>query len=280
VIITQNPPPLGLAHFTVLEVPPLELISLAARIGYASVGLRLHPAFPGAPYYTIPAESSAMREMKERMHGEGVSVYDIEFVIIDPDFAAERLRAMLESAGELGATRLSVCGDDPDRGRLEANFAELCDLAGGFGMGVDLECMAWRQVSSFPEAVRVVEAAGRPNGGALVDALHLSRTGGSPGDLQAVPPHRICSAQLCDAPATRPGSTEAIIEEARSKRFPPGHGDLPLRELLAALPDDVCLSVEVPMDVQKPAEVRAWEVFEATHVLFGSCRASTQDLLP
>ena len=53
-IITQNPPPLGLAHFTVLEVPPLDLVSLAARIGYASVGLRLHPAFPGAPYYTIP----------------------------------------------------------------------------------------------------------------------------------------------------------------------------------------------------------------------------------
>jgi sugar phosphate isomerase/epimerase len=240
--------------------------------------LRLHPAFPGAPYYTIPPRSSALREMKERMQGEGVSVYDIEFVIIGPDFAAERLRAVLESAGELGAKRLSVCGDDPDRGRLEANFAELCDLAAGFGMGVDLECMAWRQVSSFPEAVRVVEAAGRPNGGALVDALHLARTGGSPGDLLAVPPHRIRSAQLCDEPATRPGSTEAIIEEARSKRLPPGYADLPLRELLAALPDAARVSVEVPMDVQKPAEVRAREVFEATQVLFGSCRASTRGL--
>ena len=65
-----------------------------------------------------------MREMKERMQGEGVSVYDIEFVIIDPDFVAARLTVMLESAGELGAKRLSVCGDDPDRSRLEANFAE------------------------------------------------------------------------------------------------------------------------------------------------------------
>jgi sugar phosphate isomerase/epimerase len=278
VIITQNLPPLGLAHFTVLEVPPLELISLAARIGYASVGLRLHPAFPGAPFYTIPTGSSAMREMKERMQGEGVSVYDIEFVIIDPDFVAERLRDILESAGELGARRLSVCGDDPNRGRLEANFAELCDLAGSFGMGVDLECMAWRQVSSFPEAVRVVESAGRPNGGALVDALHLSRTGGSPGDLQAAPPQWIRSAQLCDAPAMWPESTEAIIEEARSKRLPPGHGNLPLCELLAALPDDVCLSVEVPMDVQKPAEDRAREVFGATQVFFESCRASAHDL--
>jgi sugar phosphate isomerase/epimerase len=272
-IIAKDAPPLGLAHFTVLEVAPLDLVSLAARIGYAAVGLRLHPAFPGAPYYTIPVGSSAMREIRERMHGQGISVYDIEFVIIDPDFVATRLTAMLESAGELGAKRLSVCGDDPDRGRLEANFAELCDLAASFGMGVDLECMAWRQVSSFLEAVRVVEAAGCPNGGALVDALHLSRTGGAPSDLRAVPPQRIRSAQLCDAPATRPGSTEAIIEEARSRRLPPGHGDLPLCELLAMLPDDVCLSVEVPMDNTAPAEARARHVFEATQTLFESCRA-------
>jgi sugar phosphate isomerase/epimerase len=272
VIIARNPPPLGLAHFTVLEVPPLELVTLAARIGYASVGLRLHPAFPGAPYYTIPAGSSAMRDMKERIRGEGVSIYDIEFVIIDSDFAAERLRAVLESAGELGAKRLSVCGDDPDRGRLEANFAELCDVAGGFGMSVDLECMAWRQVSSVPQALQVIEAAGRSNGAALVDALHLARTGGSPGDLKAVPPERIRSVQLCDAPAAPPGSMAEIIEEARSKRLPPGQGDLPLRELLSVLPDHVCLSVEVPMDVRTPAEVRAADIFKATQALFESCR--------
>jgi sugar phosphate isomerase/epimerase len=272
VIIARNPPPLGLAHFTVLEVPPLELVTLAARIGYASVGLRLHPAFPGAPYYTIPAGSSAMRDMKERVRGEGVSIYDIEFVIIDAGFAAERLGAMLESAAELGAKRLSVCGDDFDRSRLEANFAELCDLAGGFGMGVDLECMAWRQVSTVAQAVRVVEATGRANGAALVDALHLARTGGSPGDLKNLPPERIRSVQLCDAPAPRPGSIEAIIEEARSKRFPPGQGDLPLSELLSVLPDHVCLSVEVPMDVRTPAEVRAAEIFTATQRFFDSCR--------
>jgi sugar phosphate isomerase/epimerase len=139
-------------------------------------------------------------------------------------------------------------------------------------MGVDLECMAWRRVASLPDAVRVVEAAGRPNGGALVDALHLSRTGGSPADLAGVPPGLIASAQLCDAPAERPATEEAIIKEARSGRLPPSEGALPLRELVAALPDHAALSVEVPMGDEAPAEERARRINEATRRLIERCR--------
>src|SRR5438477_6841028 len=173
-------PPLGLAHFTVLEVPPLDLVALAASCGYAAVGLRLHPAFPGSPFYEIPAGSAAMREMRRRLDGDGVRVYDIESVTMDGEFVASRLSAVLESARALGAQRLSVSGEDPDRGRFVANFAALCDLAAEFAMGVDLECMAWRKIATLADAAGAVEQAGRANGGVLIDALHLSRTGGTP----------------------------------------------------------------------------------------------------
>ncbi|ACL62714.1 sugar phosphate isomerase/epimerase family protein [Methylobacterium nodulans] len=239
--------PLGLAHFTCIAVPPLDLVRLAARTGYASVGLRLHPAFPGAPVYELPPRSAAFREVRQALSDEGVHLHDIEFVTIGEDFASASLTGILEAAAGLGAQRLSVCGDDPDRDRLVARFAELCDLAAEFGMGVDLECMAWRQVASLPDAVRVVENAGRPNGGVLVDALHLSRTGGSPEDVSAVPADLIRSAQLCDAPAEAPQSTDGIIREARAGRLIPGEGALPLGALLAALPLTASLSVEVPM---------------------------------
>ena len=218
--------PLGLAHFTVIEVPPPNLVGLAARIGYAAIGLRLHPAFPGAPTYKLPAGSAASREMRRRLGGEGVRVHDIEFVTIGGDFVPASLSGMLEAAGALGARRLSVCGDDPDRSRLVANFAALCDLAAPFGIGVDLECMAWRIVSSLPLAVRVAEAAEHPNGGVLVDALHPSRTGGAPEDVRGVSPRLIRSAQLCDARAERPVGDEAIIRGARSERLAPGTGHL------------------------------------------------------
>jgi sugar phosphate isomerase/epimerase len=272
VILSGRAPPLGLAHLTVLELPPLELVSLAAKTGFAFVGLRLHPAFPGGTFYEIPPGSLSMREMRRRLSDEGVRIYDIEFVTIGSDFVPSDFAAILASAGELGAQRLSACGDDPDRARLTANFAELCDLAAGLGMGVDLECMAWSHVASLPEAVRVVQAAGRPNGGVLVDALHLSRTGGSPNDLKDVPSNLIRSAQLCDAPSARPISMDAIIDEARSKRLPPGLGELPLRELLAALPDHTALSLEVPMEGGAPPDVRARRVYEAAQALFESCR--------
>jgi sugar phosphate isomerase/epimerase len=262
---------LGIAHFTLLEVPSLELASLAARAGFAFIGLRLHPAFPGAHYYEIPQGSQAMREMRCRLSEEGVKVHDIEFVTLDAEFQAESVSAMLESASELGAKRLSVCGDDPDRSRQVASLATLCDLAAGFGMGVDLECMARRQVASSPDAVQVVVAAGRPNGGVLVDALHLSWTGGSPDDLASVPTRLIRSAQLCDAPAERPITTEAIIQEARSGRLPPGMNALPLCDLLHKLPDDAALSVEVPMGGTAPPDLRAERIFSATQELLEDC---------
>lgn len=244
---TSSDWPLGLAHFTCIGVPPVDLVRLAARAGCAAVGLRLYPAFPGAPFYELPTGSDAFRAMRRALADEGMRVHDIEFVTLSEDFAPASLAGLLDSAAGLGARRLSVCGDDADRPRLVARFAELCELAAGFGMGVDLECMAWRQVASLPEAVRVVEAAGRPNGGVLVDALHLARTGGSPDDVRAVPPGLIRHAQLCDAPAQAPDSTDAIIQEARAGRLAPGEGALPLAALVAALPPTTSLSIEVPI---------------------------------
>ena len=264
--------PLGLAHFTVLEVPPLELVSLAAGIGYASIGLRLYPAFPGAPFYELPAGTARSQQMRSRLRDEGIQVHDIEFVTIDADFSAARLEGVLEAASALGARRISVCGDDPDRARLTANFASLCDLAAQYVLGVDLECMAWRQVASFADALEVVSAANRHNGGLLVDALHLSRSGGSPVDLRTAPARLISSAQLCDAVAARPTTHEALIKEARSARLPPGHGALPLRDLLAELPEGTALSVEVPLSGSADPQQHARDNFLAAQRLFDSVR--------
>jgi sugar phosphate isomerase/epimerase len=153
---------------------------------------------------------------------------------------------MFEAAAELGAQRVNVSGDDPEFSRLAAHFAEICELAGTFGLGIDLEFMRWRHVGSLPQAAEIVRLAGAQNGGILLDALHLFRSGGSLADVRALEPGLIRSAQLCDAPAAAP-APEEIIEEARNHRLPPGEGELPLGELVRSLQPGVALAVEVPM---------------------------------
>jgi sugar phosphate isomerase/epimerase len=255
--------PLGIAHFTTLDVGPLPFVEMAAKIGYAAVGLRLHPAFPGSPFYEIPAGGPLMRSMRTALGDTGLSVHDIEFVVINAAFEPESLKPVLDSAAELGARRLSVAGDDADNARLVAKFAAVCDLAANAGMGVDIELMPWRTIGSLPAAASVVREAGRPNGAVLVDALHLSRSGGVPEDLRTLPREAIRSAQLCDAPAARPATTEALIAEARGGRLLPGEGVLPLGGLLAELPDHIVLSVEVP-NSGRPPEIHARRAYEAT----------------
>jgi hypothetical protein len=98
-------PSLGIAHFTVGEAPP---VGLAARTGYACSGLRLHPAFPGAPCYEIPTGSAAMREMRRRLEDENVAVYDIELVTLAEGFEPAGLAAMIESA-DASLTLLADC---------------------------------------------------------------------------------------------------------------------------------------------------------------------------
>ncbi|MGN4194626.1 sugar phosphate isomerase/epimerase family protein [Burkholderia gladioli] len=266
----SQPVPLALAHLTALDLPPPELVTVAAAAGYAAVGLRLYPAFAGSRFYSLPAGSAAIAEVRHRLDATGLTVNDIEFIGIGAEFEAAALDPLLETAAELGARCLSVCGDDPDRARLSANFARLCERAAPCGLRVELEFMAWRAVARFGDAAEVVTAARQPNGGMLIDALHVWRTGGSERDLGGVPAAMIRSAQLCDAPAAPPPTPEALLEEARAGRLAPGRGGLPVAALLAALPDDTALSLEVPGGGQVPIERHVSEVFDATRNLIAS----------
>ncbi|PSH61113.1 sugar phosphate isomerase [Phyllobacterium sophorae] len=260
--------PLGLAHFSAIQIPPQELVPMAAKAGFLAVGLRLYPAFPGAPFYEVPAGSAASYDLQQRLNGEGVQVYDIEFVTLSADFVPDSIAPILEAANAIGAKRLSVCGDDPDRSRLVSNFAELCDLAARFDMGVDLENMGWRTVATFSDALAVVEQAGRPNGGALVDTLHFSRNGGEPSDLRTAAKSRIRSVQLCDAGQPAPQSHEEMIAEARSGRLAPGEGVLTLTAILRAVPEDAAISVEVPIGPSVDPQDHIGHLFAASgHLL-------------
>lgn len=236
---------LGVAHLTALELAPEVLVREAARAGFSSVGLRLHPAMAGGIAYPLAPGSQALRQLRRTLDGEGVVVNEIEFVELKPGVDIAGLALLLEVGAQLGARCITVSGDDPQLSRLTDNFAALCELAGGYGLRVDLEFMRWRQIGDLQQAVALVAAAGQANGGVLIDALHLFRSGGDGAAVAQLDPRYIHGVQWCDAPALAP-TGEGIIREAREGRLAPGQGELPLAGLLQALPPQVHGSVEVP----------------------------------
>ncbi|WP_244099953.1 sugar phosphate isomerase/epimerase family protein [Burkholderia anthina] len=248
----QRARPLAAAHLTVLEYAPVPWVRAAAKAGFAGVGLRLHPAMPGGVAYPLAAGSAAHRELRDVLAGEGVEVVDVEFIPVVPDLDAASFLPLFEVAAELGAHCVTVSGDDADAARLAANLAALAGFARPFGLSIELEFMRWRKVGTLTQARAAIERAAQPNLAVVIDALHLSRSGGTPDDVAKLPRELIGFAQLCDARAEQPVGDDDAIAEARTARLAPGDGALPLDALLRALPADVPLSVEMPMPSLPP----------------------------
>lgn len=259
--------PLAVAHLTALDVAPVPWVRLAARAGFDAVGLRMHPAVPGGVAYPITVGSAALHELRDTLAGEGIAVHDVEFIPVVPALDPASFAPLFEAAASLGARCVNVSGDDPDEGRLAANLAALAELGRPFGLRIDLEFMRWRHVGSLAQAREMIARVDHPNLAVLVDALHLSRSGGTPEDIARMPPGWIGSAQLCDARAALPASDDEAIREARTDRLPPGDGALPLDALLRALPADVALSVEMPYP-SLPADARLALAYRAARRVF------------
>ncbi len=223
---------------------PVEQIEAASAAGFASVGLRFLAPTDLDLGYEVVGDRSHIRDIVAACRRTGVSPLDVEVFFLEPDPDMERFTRATEAAAEVGAaTLLAVCAD-PDRGRAIDSFAGLCEIAAEHEMDVALEFMLWSPVATVEEAVAFVAAADHANAGVCVDALHLSRSGGSPTSLPALPAAG-SFVQLCDAVA-KPPPREAMLDEARHDRRYPGEGELWLDQLLDAIPTDMPISVEVP----------------------------------
>jgi sugar phosphate isomerase/epimerase len=238
----------SLAHLTVLSLPPPEMIRVARRTGYDAVGLRLIAVTDDSPGYPLMDAPPLLRETKAALAETGLRVADIEFVKITPEIDIAVLEPFVAAGADLGARHVIAAPYDPDLKRLAARFGDLADLARRYGLGVVLEFFPWTVVPSLPAAAAIVAAAGRENGGILVDALHFFRSASSFADLAAIAPARLPFLHLCDAAPEVPATMEGLLHTARAERLPPGEGGLDLARLLRRMPEHVPLGLEVPME--------------------------------
>jgi sugar phosphate isomerase/epimerase len=251
----------GLEHLTLLGIAPPELVTVSAAAGFGAVGLRVSPATADERPWPMAPGSAMLAETVRRLADTGIAVLDVEAIRLQPwprrsGPRPAEFTPVLEAAAELDARFVNAICEDPDLARLSDEFGRLAEEARPYAVRPVIEFMAYRTVRTLDAAVAIAAGSG---GGILIDALHVQRCGVGLDAVRAVDPGLVGYVQLCDAPLATPAGEGAEIAEARGGRLLPGDGELPLLELLAALPEEIPVAVEAPAPGAgaRPAEFAA-----------------------
>lgn len=143
-------------------------------------------------------------------------------------------QAFFDAASGIGAPMINmveVFNFNPGQEAAIEGYSRICDGAKQHGLSICLEFTPLGAVRGLPEANAIVEAAGRDNGGILLDTWHFARSGGTPDDIRAVPAGRILGLQISDVEA-KPQAN--LFHEAMHARHLPGEGQGNVREAIAA----------------------------------------------
>lgn len=241
--------PLGLAQLSLLNTAPPELVGVAAQAGFDFIGVRVRPVTPTERPYNLQPGSPMLRQTLSRMQDTGITVRDIEFLLLDGSDQREAWLRMMEAGQALGASSLTVAGADSDSSRLVHTLARMTEDGRGFGITPTLEAISYQPVASITQAADIARQAGCS---IVVDTLHFNRFNGDRTASQWAELHAnadlVPLLQLCDGPAERPATREALVVESRSEREVPGAGAFGLADVVAALPDGLPVSAETPSD--------------------------------
>ena len=99
------------------------------------------------------------------------------------------------------------------------------------GLTVAVEAFPWSALDSPSLAAAVIDRAGVPNAGLMIDVWHFYNGGATPGFLERLPAGSVAAVQLNDGPLVH----EDFLQHARADRRLPGDGDLDVVGLLRAV---------------------------------------------
>jgi len=263
---------LAIEPLSVFGLPPVAFVDLAADLGlsYIAITLTALPNPYGYPPFSLRDDAALRRETIAALRRRGVSISLGDGFVVRPGVDMRDSARDIAIMAELGAARVNTVSFDPDPSRTVDQFGTVADLAASSGMETTLEFGPTLSVRDLPTALRMIRAVGRSNLRLLIDTMHVIRSGASPKDIAALDPDRIGYVQLSDAPLV--ASIPNYMEEACFQRMIPGTGELPLVELLAALPRHLVIGLEVPLRSQADAG-------EGPRDRFGRCVEAARGLL-
>ena len=270
-----------LHQLNAVGLSPTEFVRIAAEHDcrivtmFAYDGGRVLPRSNSGLTYPTPLAADMKQQMRQTLDDHGVTLDGIEFFPLTADVDLGLYKPALALGAELGAKRAVTHVFIKEDTRVVERLGEFCDLAEAQGLKVTSEfCPLTPGNPSLARATWLVDQVGRDSFGIGVDALHVVRSGATAADLAKLAPRYFGIVQICDAHGTHVSSD--YIKDVHNREVP-GKGDLPLHDLLSAVPAAQPIEVEVPAAHRRAAGVTAAE--HVRDVLSGA-RAIVEALSP
>ncbi|OPL09343.1 MAG: AP endonuclease [delta proteobacterium ML8_F1] len=245
----------SLAHLTVLQVPPPEMIYIASMAGYDYVSLRtIYMGLPGEPNYELAKNKTMLQQTKRALTETGLSLLDIELARVFDGMDSKAYEPAMAVAAELGGRHVLSSIWTENREYYLEKFAEICDLAKDYGLTVDLEFVPIAGIRDLKGTINVLRTVNRDNAGLLIDTHHFQRSGDNPEDLKELPRSWFNFAHLCDAPGEIPDNREEMTRILREARDYVGEGDIDIAGIVQAMPRNLNFSIELP-NLEKVREI-------------------------
>ena len=273
----------SLAHLTLINATPPELVYIAARAGYDAVSPRFIPMHVPGEFTRSPVDKLQVQATKTALATTGLEVLDVELARITEDVDPRSFERALELGGELGAERMIMSAwtnTRDDRNFLIDVYSETCDLAAPYGLSVDLEFPSFSRLRTLDETLDIVRAADRPNGGILVDTLYLHLSRVDIGELLHVPSELFHFLHISDCLPGIADTREGMIQLARDARLYPGEGWIDFKGIIERMPP-VDYSIELPNKARIEElgyEEHARRCLQHAKRTFGSARSERREI--
>jgi sugar phosphate isomerase/epimerase len=204
----------------------------------------------GYRLFSLKDDVRLRQHLLTAMDDRGVGISLGEGMVIGPGADVSGLAADLDVMAELGVAQVNTLSFDPDRNRTFDQLATLTAMAAERGIGTIIELAPGLTIGDPATLLAAIEHVGRPDLRLAVDTMHWARSGNGAAELAELGPDKIGYVQRSDT--TLKPRMKSYMEEAMYERMAPGDGELPLAEVLAAVPADVVIGLEIPM--RGPAE--------------------------
>jgi len=228
----------------VLHLPFAEKVKATRLAGFQELSIQPQEVL------RLVASGLSIRDMRAIAEENGIRVSRLDPLCswnpnwhpnnMDDGFIADHSTTASEFFGialALGCTQMSLNATFPaDAYAVDdqvTHYGEICRLAHEHGLVCDLEPIPMWGVKSLEQGWEIVERAGSPNGGLVLDTLHFVRSNSKLETLTTIPGDAIHCVQICDG--IHPLKPGVSLEADCFERMWPGTGNFPLQTIVSAL---------------------------------------------